>query len=75
MSDGFIVPDHFDGMGTFQLDRHRVALVRNHELRRETRSPGPSGGRAALDQRLAALPHFGTDNDGLVLPGGTSPLI
>src|SRR5687768_14769145 len=33
MDDGFVVPDMADGMGCFALDRYRLALVRNHELK------------------------------------------
>ncbi len=33
MSDGLVTPYKADGMGCFPLDRERVALVRNHELK------------------------------------------
>jgi secreted PhoX family phosphatase len=70
------VPDNFDGMGAIPLDAHRTALVRNHELKLETdRARSATRGIAALDARLAGLPHFGKDNDGRVLPGGTTTLV
>ena len=75
MDDGYAAPGHFDGMACFRLDRRRVALVRNHELNQGHHSIGPSGGRARLQQRLAGEPHFGRDNDGRVLPGGTSTIV
>ncbi|HEX8413178.1 MAG TPA: alkaline phosphatase PhoX [Sphingomicrobium sp.] len=75
MDDGYAVPDKFDGMGCFPIDRSRVALVRNHELKTEDRERGPTGGLPRLEQRLASEPHFGRDKQGNVLPGGTSTLI
>ncbi|HEX8324941.1 MAG TPA: alkaline phosphatase PhoX, partial [Tepidisphaeraceae bacterium] len=46
MDDGFITPGNFDGMGCFPLGSNRVALVRNHELKLESRDRGPTGGLA-----------------------------
>jgi len=70
MSDGLLVPDHCDGMGCFALDEHRIALVRNHELRAGALKKG-AGGREGL--------HAGDSYDrisgGAALPGGTSTLI
>ncbi len=75
MDDGFITPGNFDGMGCFSLDASRVALVRNHELKPETRERGPTGGLARLEARLKPEMVFGTDNDGRAMPGGTSTIV
>ena len=75
MSDGFVVPDNFDGMGCIALGNGQLALVRNHELGPAALDKGPSGGDAALLARLAKLPAFDRDNSGRVLPGGTTTLV
>lgn len=75
MDNGFLVPDKFDGMGCFRLDRRRVALVRNHELQVGDVRRGPTAGRAALIDRLRKLPHFGEDANGIPLSGGTTTLV
>ena len=75
MDDGFIAPDKFDGMAALPLSGGRLALVRNHELKPEDQGKGPAGGLARLDERLRALPHYGKDNGGRVLPGSTTTLI
>jgi hypothetical protein len=75
MDDGYAVPDKFDGMGCFPVDRSRIALVRNHELKPEDRERGPTRGLQRLEQRLKSEPHFGRDKKGHVLPGGTSTII
>ena len=75
MDDGYVTPDHFDGMACFGLGGSRVALVRNHELALSVFDRGPTGGQARLVERLRAEPHFGRDNDGRPLPGGTSTIV
>jgi len=68
MDDGHVVGDRADGMGCFALDRHRVALVRNHELQVRHHGSGPFG------ERAVAMAYDRT-SDGRALPGGTSTLI
>ncbi|WP_114952467.1 alkaline phosphatase PhoX [Sphingosinicella terrae] len=75
MDDGYVTPDHFDGMACFGLGGSRVALVRNHELSVSRFDFGPTGGRARLVERLRGEPHFGRDNEGRPLAGGTSTLV
>ena len=75
MDDGFITPDNFDGMACFAAGDGKVTLVRNHELKAEAHASGPAGTSARLHQRLSGSPHFGSDNAGRVLPGGTSTVI
>lgn len=75
MADGFVVPDHFDGMGCIPLDHGKVALIRNHELTPGTGRQGPTANDPARESRLAALPVYGRDVNGAVLPGGTSTVI
>lgn len=75
MDDGFLVPDHFDGMGCLALPDGRLALMRNHELDEGEHRLGPTGGRADLESRLAALPAFDRDREGRVLPGGVTRLV
>ncbi|HWT12316.1 MAG TPA: alkaline phosphatase PhoX [Allosphingosinicella sp.] len=75
MDDGYVVPDHFDGMACFAVDRRRIALVRNHELMPDMIDRGPTGGARALIERLRGESHFGRDHDGRPLPGGTSTLV
>lgn len=75
MDDGYVTPDKFDGMGCFGIDAERVALVRNHELKPEDRVLGPTGGLPRLEAMLRAEAHFGVDNSGSVIPGGTSTMV
>ena len=75
LDDGFITPDHFDGMGCIALEDGRLALVRNHEIGTKHNLPGATGGRADLEEKLAALPVFGHDDEGRVMPGGTTTLV
>lgn len=70
MDDGLVVPDAFDGMGCFPVDRSRVALVRNHELRPIQSKAGAFAGGAA--EGVAA---YDRDAEGRALPGGTTTLI
>jgi secreted PhoX family phosphatase len=58
MTDGASVPDKADGMGCFELDDGRLALVRNHELI----ATDDSGGEF--------FKGFGK-KDGRYIPGGT----
>lgn len=75
MDDGFVAPDNFDGMGCIALDRHRVALVRNHELSLGAHGKGPAGADAARIAKLARVPAYGRDSTGRVLPGGNTTLV
>jgi secreted PhoX family phosphatase len=75
MDDGYFAPENFDGMACFPLDARRIALVRNHELHASMIDLGPTGGRAALIDRLRGEPHYGRDADGRPLPGGTSTIV
>ena len=51
MSDGLVTPYKADGMGCFPLDRDRVILVRNHELKLTDVDYGPFGVGAARSAR------------------------
>lgn len=75
MDDGFYAPSNFDGMGCFAAGDGKIALVRNHELSLGGWDRSAVKDTAALQERLAALPHFGRAADGRVLPGGTSTVI
>ena len=75
MDDGYLTPGRFDGMACFGLDRRRVALVRNHEIHANRIERGPTGGQAALIERLSRERHYGRDNEGRPLPGGTSTIV
>jgi len=75
MDDGFLVPDHFDGMGCIPLADGSVALIRNHELYPKDRALGAAGTDARLEARLLSGPHFGKDVNGQALPGGTTTTI
>jgi len=67
MDDGYFVPSNADGMGAFAIDRRRVALVRNHELRPSHRDRGPF--------REAANVIAFDRSDGQPIPGGTTTLV
>ena len=75
MDDGYLTPGRFDGMACLALDRRRVALVRNHEIHANRIERGPTGGRADLIERLSRERHYGRDNQGRPLPGGTSTIV
>ena len=65
MDDGFVVPDCADGMGAFPVDRYRVALVRNHELKAKNIADGPFRGphdiAGGFRRRLATGRHDDAD--------------
>ncbi|WP_269713490.1 alkaline phosphatase PhoX [Caulobacter sp. NIBR2454] len=75
MSDGFLVPGKFDGMGCFALGGDQVALLRNHELKPGDANKGPFG----KDGRLAAACNEGKAydhlSDGRPLPGGVTTVV
>jgi secreted PhoX family phosphatase len=75
MTDGLVVPDKFDGMGCIALGDGKLALVRNHELSPGARRLGPAGNDPARIAKLSAMPFYGRDDAGAVLPGGTTTLI
>lgn len=70
MNDGFLVPDRADGMGCIALDRRRVALVRNHELRPQHAGAGPFARTAA-----GAIAMFDRTAAGVPIPGGTTTIV
>ena len=70
MDDGLRVPDRADGMGAFQIDARRTALVRNHELSAKALGDGPSP-KASPGVALA----FDRNDGGQALPGGTTTLV
>jgi secreted PhoX family phosphatase len=75
MSDGLLTPAKMDGMGCFAVDRDRVALVRNHELKGlETRRSafGPQG---ALAAKVPADRIYDRTDEGLPMAGGTTTLV
>lgn len=64
MDDGGSVPDRADGMGSFDLGKGKLALVRNHELHPGTDSGG------------AQMPAYDTVARSLIpLPGGTTTIV
>lgn len=75
MSDGLLVPDHFDGMGCLPLPGGKVALVRNHELSVDGAAKGAAGTDAARAAKLAESPFYGRDSRGAVMPGGTTTVV
>ena len=54
MSDGLATPHKCDGMGCFPLDRDRVILVRNHELKPTDLNYGAFGKGHALAGKIDA---------------------
>jgi secreted PhoX family phosphatase len=63
MDDGASVPDAADGMGCITLPGGKLALIRNHELKRGEDGGGYRG------------PAFDHEADGAPLPGGTTTLV
>ena len=76
MSDGLVTPYKADGMGCFPLDRDRVILVRNHELKLTDVDYGPFGVGHGLVERVDPTRIFdhGFD-DGRALNGGTTTMV
>lgn len=75
MSDGLVAPRNMDGMGCFRLDGDRVALVRNHELSPRHMAFGAFGEDYRLAGRIDPKLAYDRDQNGKVLPGGTTTLI
>lgn len=75
MSDGLVAPRKMDGMGCFNLRGGRVALVRNHELSPRDMDFGAFGEGHRLAGRIDAKMAYDRNQDGKVLPGGTTTLI
>lgn len=75
MSDGLRTPHKLDGMGCFALDRDRVILVRNQELRPTELDLGPYGKDAALRRLVDPARVYDRNQDGLALSGGTTTLV
>lgn len=63
MDDGGTVPDAADGMGCIALPGGKLALIRNHELKRGQDGGGTRG------------PAFDREADGAALPGGTTTVV
>lgn len=70
MTDGFQVPDRADGMGCLPLDDRRVALVRNHELKKSHVKDG-----ALAADGADTSPVYDHLTDGPALPGGTTTIV
>lgn len=75
MSDGLLVPHKLDGMGCFPLDRDRVVLVRNQELRPTELNLGAYGKDAALRDKVDRSLVYDQNQDGWALSGGTTTLV
>lgn len=75
MSDGLIAPRKMDGMGCFKLGGGRVALVRNHELSPRDMDFGAFGEGHRLAGKIDPKLAYDRNQDGKVLPGGTTTLI
>ncbi len=75
MSDGLATPHKCDGMGCFPLDRDRVILVRNHELKPTDLNYGAFGKGHALAGKIDAARVYDQTADGKALCGGTSTLV
>ena len=75
MSDGLVAPRNMDGMACFRLDGDRVALVRNHELSPRHMDQGAFGEGHKLADRIDPKLAYDRNQDGRILPGGTTTLI
>jgi secreted PhoX family phosphatase len=75
MSDGLVTPHKFDGMGCFPIDRDRVALVRNHELRPADYEIGAFGAGQVLAGKVDGKRVFDRSDSGPLLPGGTTTVV
>ena len=70
MTDGLEVPDRADGMGCFELDENRVALIRNHELH-----PGHLHQQPESIQKHVSDLAYDSLEGKVALPGGTTTII
>lgn len=75
MSDSFITPHKMDGMGCFALDKDRVALVRNHELKPGDLDWTAYGPGRGLATKMAADRIYDLDDAQLPATGGTTTLV
>jgi secreted PhoX family phosphatase len=77
MSDGLATPAAFDGMACFPVrgSRHRVALVRNHEMWPNLTAGGAFGADHALIRNIPSAKIFDFTPDGTPKLGGTTTLI
>ncbi len=77
MSDGLVTPAAFDGMACFPVRgaRHRVALVRNHEMWPNLTEGGAFGADFALARDIPREKIFDFAADGRPKLGGTTNLI
>ncbi|PZQ60177.1 MAG: phosphatase [Phenylobacterium zucineum] len=75
MSDGLLAPHKADGMGCFPLDRDRVILVRNHELKASDLGFGAYGKDQALAGKVDAARVYDRTSEGQPLCGGTTTLV
>jgi secreted PhoX family phosphatase len=75
MSDGLVTPRKMDGMGCFRLSGGRVALVRNHELSGADMDFGAFGEGHRLADKIDLARAYDRNEDGKVLPGGTTTLV
>ena len=71
MSDGMVVPNMADGMGTIDMGDGKVAIIRNHELGADQLREGPY--RAAPSEGFMAYDM--SKKPKAPLPGGTTTLI
>ncbi len=75
---GPLVPGQFDGMACFALEGSRVALVRNHELKGDSRTHaqwGPGGFNRERIDLIDKARAYDTYKDGIPLPGGTTTVV
>lgn len=75
MSDGLVTPHKLDGMGCFPLDRDRVVLVRNQELKATELDLGAYGKNADLRGKVDQALVYDRNQDGLALSGGTTTVV
>ncbi|TAJ73272.1 MAG: DUF839 domain-containing protein [Phenylobacterium sp.] len=75
MSDGLLTPHKLDGMGCFPLDRDRVILVRNQELRPTELHLGAYGKNPELRGKVDRNLVYDRNQDDWALSGGTTTLV
>lgn len=75
MSDGFLVPGAFDGMGCFDIGGGQVALVRNHELGPDALDRGAFGDKGQLAGKLPRDRAYDVTRADIPLSGGTTTLL